>query len=331
MDQRLALFQLAQAHGLDAGARARLMALAGLAGEPPGAAARLWRAVALLAAALVGLGLVMWVAANWEDLGRAGRFWLLQGVVVAMGLGACLRPMLRAPLGLITLLAVGALFAYFGQTYQTGADAWQLFALWAGLTLPLALGARHDAVWAPWALVAATGVSLWVQTHTGHQWRVQPDDLRVHALGWGALGLLCLLLSPAWAGWTGAGPWARRTALTLAAVALTLTAIGGLFHKDIAPHYPLGLLLLALAGVWLSRPAHFEVFGLSAAAMGLNALVVGGLARLLFEHGGRDPIGGLTLIGLVSAALLALSVRWILRLVREDAAREGTQDGEDAA
>ncbi|MFC7411127.1 DUF2157 domain-containing protein [Hydrogenophaga atypica] len=322
MTQRLALLQLAQAHGLDADARTRLMTLAGLAGEPPGAARSLWRAVALLAAGLVGLGLVIWVAANWDDLGRAGRFWLLQGVVVAMGLGACLRPALRAPLGLLTLLAVGALFAYFGQTYQTGADAWQLFALWAALTLPLAFGVRHDAVWAPWALVAATGVSLWVQTHTGHQWRVLPDDLRVHALGWAGLGVLCLLFSPAWARWTGAGPWARRTALTLATVAITLTAIGGLFPKDIAPHYPLGLVLLALAGAWLSRPAHFEVFGLSAAAMGLNALVVGGLVRVLFEHGGRDPIGRLMLIGLVSAALLALSVKWILRLVREHGVQE---------
>ena len=177
-------------------------------------------------------------------------------------------------------------------------------------------------MWAPWALVAAVGISLWVQAHTGHQWRVLPDDLRVHATAWAALGLLCLLLSPAWFRWTGAGIWARRTVLTLTTVAITLTAIGGLFHKDIAPHYPLGLVLLALAGAWLSRPAHFEVFGLSAAAMGLNALVVGGLVRVLFEHGGRDPIGRLMLIGLVSAALLALSVKWILRLVREHGVQE---------
>lgn len=330
MSQRLALYQLASDHDLDATGTARLLTLAGESGEPPAAARRVWQALALLAAALVGLGLVMWVAANWDDLGRAGRFVLLQGVVVTMGLGACLRPTMRAPLGLLTLLAVGALFGYLGQTYKTGADAWQLFALWAALTLPLALGTRHDVVWAAWALVAAVGVSLWVQAHTGHQWRVLPDDLRVHALGWAGLGLLCVGLSPAWARSTGAGPWARRTALTLTTVAITVTALGGLFHKEIAPHYPLGLVLLVLASAWLSRPAHFEVFGLSAAAMGLNALVVGGMARLLFEHGGSgDPIGRLMLIGLVSAALLALSVKWILRLVHQTTAPAAGQ--EDAA
>lgn len=324
MTQRLAIYQLTRDHGLDAQASARLFALAGLSGEPSAAAQRLWQALALLAACLVGLGLVMWVAANWDDLGRTGRFWLLQAVVVAMGLGASLRPALRAPLGLLTLLAVGALFAYFGQTYQTGADAWQLFALWAALTLPLALGTRHDLVWAAWALVAAVGLSLWVQTHTGHQWRVLPDDLRVHATGWAGLGLLCLGLSPAWARWTGAGIWARRTALTLTAVALTVTALGGLLGAHIAPHYPLGGALLVLASAWLSRPAHFEVFGLSAAALGLNALVVGGMVRLLFEHGGGDAIGRLLLIGLVSAALLALSVKWILRRVHETGEQDST-------
>jgi len=322
MNERLALYELAQAHHLDDTGTARLFALAGLEQEPTQARRRVWQGAALLAAGLVGLGLVLWVAANWESLGRMGRFALLQGVVVVMGVGALLRPAARAPLGLLALLGVGALFAYFGQTYQTGADAWQLFALWAALTLPLALAVRHDAVWAPWAVVVAVGISLWVQTHTGHQWRVRPDDLVVHAIGWGALGLLCALLSPALARLTGAGAWSMRTALTLAVVALTMTAIGALFHKTVAPHYALGLVLLGAAAFWLSRPAFFEVYGLSAVAMGLNSLLVGGLVRLLFNSGGSDPVGALLLIGLVAAGLLAGSVHLILKLSRAQAARE---------
>lgn len=322
MNERLALYELAQTHHLDDAGTTRLFALAGLTQEPEQARRRVWQAAALLAAGLVGLGLVLWVAANWESLGRMGRFALLQGVVVVMGLGAVFRPAARAPLGLLALLGVGALFAYFGQTYQTGADAWQLFALWAALTLPLALAVRHDAVWAPWALVAAVAVSLWVQTHTGHQWRVRPDDLLVHATGWAALGGLCVLLSPLLARFTGAGMWSLRTALTLAVVAVTVTAIGALFHNTVAPHYVLGLVLLAAGAVWFSRPAFFEVYGLSAVAMGLNSLLVGGLVRLLFDSGGGDPVGALLMIGLVAAGLLAGSVHLILKLARAQAARE---------
>jgi hypothetical protein len=42
----------------------------------------------------------------------------------------------------------------------------------------------------------------------------------------------------------------------------------------------------------------------------------------LFDQGGGDAIGRLMLIGLVSAGLLALSVKWILHLVRDAAGRE---------
>ena len=44
---------------------------------------------------------------------------------------------------------------YLAQQYQTGADSWQLFAIWAALALPLCLGVRHDAMWAQWALAFA--------------------------------------------------------------------------------------------------------------------------------------------------------------------------------
>src|SRR5256714_11040396 len=156
------------------------------------------RLAALAAATLGGLGVILWIAANWDTLGRFGRFALLQGIVVVMCAGALARPAARAPLALLALFAIGGLFAYFGQTYQTGADAWQLFAWWAVLALPLCLGVRSDLLWAPWALVAMSAVSLWVQAHTGHRWRVQPDDLVAHLLGGPAAGpVLAMLSGPA--------------------------------------------------------------------------------------------------------------------------------------
>ena len=54
-------------------------------------------------------------------------------------LGGCWINRRIALLGLLALLGIGGLFAYFGQTHQTGADPWQLFALWAALVLPLRL------------------------------------------------------------------------------------------------------------------------------------------------------------------------------------------------
>lgn len=316
MNLRLALYQLAAQHRLDARATRELQRLAGLEEEPAMLARSGPWAVAVLAAALGGLGVIFWIAANWDALGRFGQFALLQGFFVAMSLAAMWRLAARAPLGLLALLAIGGLFAYFGQTYQTGADSSQLFALWAVLSLPLCLSARSDVVWAPWALVVMTAISLWVHAHTGHRWRVEPDDLAAHAIGWIAALALVAALSPALARFTGAGPWALRTALTLAIVMITLTALGALFHRHVAPHYWLALVLLAGAAAALATRRHFEVFGLSAAALGLNTLLVSGLARALLEGARGEPIGQLLVLGLLAAALLAGTVSIVLRLAR---------------
>lgn len=318
MDLRLALYELAGRHRLPATDAESLERCAGLREEPEGVPHWGPRVVAGLAAALIGLGLVFWVAANWQALGRFGRFALLEAVVLVMCVGAFARPAARGPLGLLALLATGGLFAYFGQTYQTGADPWQLFALWALLTLPLALAARSDLLWAPWALVTMTAVALWVHAHTAHRWRVEPQDLQVHLAGWAlALGLV-VSLGPVLQERTGAGPWARRTAVTLMVLTVTATALGALFfHHEVAPQYALGLLLLVLAAVLLSLPGSFEVYGVSAAALGIDTLLVCGLARWLFEgHRGGDEIGTLFIIGLVAAGLLAGTVNVVLRLAR---------------
>jgi len=44
-------------------------------------------------------------------------------------------------------ILLGALMAYFGQTYQTGADPWQLFFNWALLGLPWVLISRFSPLW----------------------------------------------------------------------------------------------------------------------------------------------------------------------------------------
>lgn len=317
MNQRTALYELAATHRLDAAAVRQLQRLAGLDAEPADLAVWLPRGIGALAAGLAGLGVVLWVAANWDALGRVGQFALLQGLVLTLCLGALALPAARSSLGLLALLAVGGLLAYFGQTYQTGADPWQLFALWAGLCLPLCLAARSDVVWAPWALVAMTTITLWVQARSGSAWLAAPGDLAIHVQAWAAAALLAVGLSPALRPFTGAGVWAMRTAITLAVVLVTLSALAALFSHGVAPHYWLGLLALGGAAIVLASPWAFEVSALSAVALGLNTLLVAGLGHWLLDgHHRGDPIGQLLVLGLAAAGLLAASVSVILGLTR---------------
>ena len=315
MNMRHALYDWIGRYGLGRAQGDALFRLAGHDAEPQAVARHFWPAVAVLAGALAGFGILLWIAANWQDFGRLGRFALLQGAIAALCAGAVARSAWRAPLALAALLCIGGLFAYFGQTYQTGADPWQLFALWALLALPLCLGARSDVLWAPWALVAVVAVSLWIHAHIGHRWHVRPEDFGIYSIGWAACGVLVAALGAPLRRFSGAGPWAQRTAGALAVVMVTLTALGGLFASRIAPQYALGLAVLAAAALVLAQRRWFDVFLLSAVALALDSLVVGGLAHAMFRRTG-EAIGQLLIIGLVAAGLLALSVSAVTRLAR---------------
>ncbi|QTN26921.1 DUF2157 domain-containing protein [Rhodoferax sp. AJA081-3] len=324
MDLRLALYELAARHRLDATGSHKLAQLAGLNREPAQLAYWLPRGVAVLAAALGGFGVILWVAANWETLGRYGRFGLLQALFLVMCGGALVKPSARAPLGLMALLTIGGLFAYFGQTYQTGADPWQLFAVWAVLALPLCFSVRSDVLWTPWALIVSTGISLWVHAHTAHDWRVEPQDLHIYAVAWSAALGLTLALSPVFKRWSGSGLWAMRTAVTLATLMVSTTSLGALFSNKMVLLYGLGLGLLAGTAFALASRKLFDIFCLSAVGLGLNVLLIFGLGKVLFHDTRGDFwMGAMLLLGLAAAGLLAGTVGVLLRLSRRDAAQGG--------
>lgn len=312
MNLRLALHELAAQHQLSPDAAARLKALAQLDAEPPQLDRHLPYGMAILGALLGGLGIVFWVAANWESLSRAGRFGLLQAVVVVMCAGAFLRPAARVPLALLALMATGGLFAYFGQTYQTGADAWELFVLWAVLTLPLCLGVRHDALWTAWVLVAMSAIALWLNTKNVIVFRHGPQHAADYLIGWSAALLVTFALSPVLQSRTGAGAWAFRGALTFTTIIVTGSSLLGLFDSPVALHFWLGLAMLAGAATAFCTPRLHDTYALSAIGLGLNTLLVGALVRLLFDQAQGDSVWRLMVTGIGAAGLLAMTVKLIL-------------------
>lgn len=117
-------------------------------------------------------GVIFFFAYNWQSLGRFSKFslievailltiavfsWLYYRAALQHDAVTCrntnrFKPMLfgATPANAVLLAAsvlVGALLALVGQTYQTGADPWQLFALWALLILPFAWVAGFDGLW----------------------------------------------------------------------------------------------------------------------------------------------------------------------------------------
>lgn len=111
----------------------------------------------------LGAGVIFFVAANWTQYGIFGRFAIIQLALIACVAVAWWRPppstIGESTVALAALLS-GALLALFGQSYQTGADVYELFFIWALLITPFALATRSGATWAIWFVVANIGLAL---------------------------------------------------------------------------------------------------------------------------------------------------------------------------
>ena len=114
------------------------------------------KALLVIGAVALVLSLVFFIAYNWMDMGKMGKFALVEGaLVISIALYVALSfrqrfQLIRQLLLLIASVITGSLLALFGQVYQTGADTWQLFFGWAVLIIPWVIIARFPALWLLW-------------------------------------------------------------------------------------------------------------------------------------------------------------------------------------
>ena len=277
----------------------------------------LWLGVALCAAAAV-----CFIAANWDAMGRFARLGVMEAALVAATLAAwrlgIARPAGQAALALATVL-LGGLLAVVGQTYQTGADTWELFALWTALALPWTLAARNTAQWLGWGLLLDLAVGLRLGLRTADLWLPEAGV----AL---PLGLLDLALAAAWAGvaWRRpdlAGPLGARL---LAVAAIGLLAWSTMLHIVEAPRdMPFAMRALAVT-TWAAATlvvgavalrGRRDVPLLAMLMLGAIGVVTCALGKALLEG---HPWSGLYLVmGLAVVAQATLAVIALRRLARE--------------
>jgi uncharacterized membrane protein len=285
----------------------------------------LWLGVALCAA-----GVICLVAANWEHLGKFARLAGAQALVAIAGLAAIrLGPQRvagQAALWLATI-ALGALLALIGQTYQTGADTWELFALWAALALPWTLAARNAAQWLTWGMLLNIAVGLWLGLRS-QDWGM----LAFEPMLW--LGLLDLLLLALWelagARWPEfSGRIGRRLLAAATIMLLSFAAMDDILDGD---HAGRSMRLFDLFGaasvLWCAATLAIGAFHgrvrrdlpvLAMLALGIIAVVTSILVEILFDR--RNPLAGHYLLiaatVIVQAAIAALVLR---RMARGEAA-----------
>jgi len=129
----------------------------------------LWvsRMLLVLGISLILSGIVYFFAFNWTKITAGMKLGSIQVSMLGC-LGASYFYGLQRLSGKVLLLSssvlVGVFLAVFGQIYQTGADAYNLFMIWALLTLPWVIISEFAALWVIWLVISNIFLDLyWTQ------------------------------------------------------------------------------------------------------------------------------------------------------------------------
>lgn len=311
-----------EAAGLSAVARREVYARA-TASPPPADWTRfLAQALLMLGAGLLLAGIICFFAFNWQDLGRFAKLALLQLAVALCALVGWWR--LRDVAGRVALSAaavlVGPLLGVFGQTYQTGADPWGLFAAWALLILPWVIVSRVTALWVLTIALADLAVTLFWQQVL----EIEGDRWLYMFL---VLAALHVVAVAAWE-WQRRRPqpwldetWAPR--LVVAAAFGCLLAPSAALIFDLSSRRG-GARAAGFAALWAAVAAVFlfyrrvreDLFMLTVAGGSVLIVITMALGRLLFKDLDAE-LGGMLIMAVFIIVEVWLAVTWLRRSVRE--------------
>ena len=262
---------------------------------------------------------VFFIAYNWTDMGRMGKFGLVE-VLIVLAVGAYWKLGDNTVAGKVSLLVatifLGVLLALFGQTYQTGADPWQLFFNWALLMLPWAIVGRFPAIWLVWIALINLSIVLYHQAFRGVFGLMFGSD---NSMLWLTFAFNSLALV-AWEVLSRPWPWlAERWAIRLLAVGsgvpLTWLVIYGIVDRE---H---GLVLAGSAwAAWMAvmvfayRRKRPDLFMLAGCCLSGIVVLVTFLGRHLLDTG---EAGGFLVLALAVIGLGAGAAVWLRNVHRE--------------
>lgn len=274
-----------------------------------------------LGAVMLATAAIFFFAFNWQEMGRLAKI----GLVEVLTLGALVlvwRLGLERAAGKASLLAasllVGALLALIGQIYQTGADSYELFAVWAAAILPWALVGRLPALWILWLALVNLAVSLYFLT-SGLLWGLVFAPER---LGWLLFGLNTAALL-AWEALAAAGidwlreRWSVRILATASGAVITALAVHDVADWRSASGWGAPVWLAWLAAAYAAY--RHKIKDLYVLAGGVLSVIVVA-ATFLGKHMPMKDAGALLFIGLVVIGLSAAGGWWLKTIANEEEA-----------
>ncbi len=284
----------------------------------------LWvaRLLTSIGCALILAGIVYFFAFNWNRIPPLDKLAAIGGLWAAAAIGAVVagpsRPVGQI-LAVIAIVLVGVFEAVFGQIYQTGADAWGLFALWAAVALPWAVLCNSAAAWAVWLAIANVGVVLWAgQTQPSLE---MPDSGALLAPILLDLGFLAAREVLARLGVVFAAPAWTRIFPGIPAIVTAVVALVWLIprHGDVAP---IGLAtgvaaaVTVIAVIVVYRALLPDLTMLTAGTIAAGIIGVTICFELLDKASPGSGIAKFFITGAVSVLAFAVAAAWLRQASR---------------
>jgi uncharacterized membrane protein len=224
---------------------------------------------------------------------------------------------------LLASFLVGAFLALFGQIYQTGADAYELFLGWAALIAGWVLISRFSFLWVLLLVLLETGYILyWVQVleplWSSKRYLFLCEIL--FAINLAALVLWELLASRG-VEWLS-GRWAPRLIGSAAYTILTIPMIIVIFtspynRPDWFPGFVQLLYVLFVTGTgWFYQRAKQDLFLIAVAMVSVITVVTAYFARKI-----GSSYGGYLLLALVVVGMASGAAMWLRKLSRSEQER----------
>lgn len=268
----------------------------------------------------LAMSVLFFIAYNWGAFDRYAKFGLVQAAIIVSvlaywRLGA---DKLSAKVALLaSTILLGVLLALYGQTYQTGADPWQLFFNWALLMLPWALVGRFAAIWIVWVLLVNLSITLYFQARVGFLFMAAGS---AEQAAWVVFAFNAVVLA-AWEilalryDWLNAR-WAVRVVAWIAGSVITVLAVTAIVSHRGVSMAPIPVYLLSIGLLYyIYRHRVKDLFMLAAGCLSAIIFVTSLFAEAVLSGGG--DAGGFLLLAIIVIAMGAGSAYWLRHVQQE--------------
>lgn len=276
--------------------------------------------LAWLGGLALAFSMMFFIAYNWEAMGRFAKFALVEAsIVLCLGVYWKLDVnKIAAKISLtIAIILLGVLLALYGQTYQTGADPWQLFANWALLMLPWAFVAQFASIWLIWVALLNLSIVLYFQT-SSFMFGLFFSDIE------NVFWILFIFNSFVWVVWellASRFSWLEeRWTIRLIAI-VSGFSISYLMLMVIFDHYssrvPVFFIYLVWAGAlyYSYRRIKHDLFMLAGLCLSAIVVITSFFANNLLDQ--HDSVGGFFFLTLIVIAMAAGAAKWLKNLQKE--------------